>query len=129
MWLMIRCFGVALSLQILTACTVFGDVISHQSTVDYVESIFKKQNSLSAEIMMLADEEGISADDLEELLEEETLMQEECGLLNEYALKEMNDEPISLFFKKKVRDSVEDCASSIEDVESLLEDLDFDEER
>jgi hypothetical protein len=114
-----------MSLQMLTACTVFGEVLAYQSTVEYVESIFKQQNALSAEIMMLSDESGILADDLDELLEEEAVMLKECRLLNEYAIKEMNHEAISLFFKKRVKDSVEDCADSIEDVESLLEDLEI----
>ncbi|MCK5728092.1 MAG: hypothetical protein KAG10_09525 [Methylococcales bacterium] len=109
----------------LSACTV----MSYQSRVDYGTSVFKRQNALSTEIMMIDDEMLLSKEDMDELLEVEMEMQQACRLLNEYALKEMDHEPISLLFKKQANDSVDDCAESISDVESLLEDVEIDDAR
>ncbi|MCK5872283.1 MAG: hypothetical protein KAG26_05615 [Methylococcales bacterium] len=109
----------------LSACTV----MSYQARVDYGERIFKRQNALSTEIMMIDDESLLSEADMEALLEVETEMQHACRLLNDYALKEMNREPISLLFKKRANESVDDCAESIGEVESLLEDVEIDDAR
>ncbi len=103
--------------------------MSYQSRVDYGTSVFKRQNALSTEIMMIDDEMLLSKEDMDELLEVEMEMQQACRLLNEYALKEMDHEPISLLFKKQANDSVDDCAESISDVESLLEDVEIDDAR
>ena len=103
--------------------------MSYQSRVDYGERVFKRQNALSTEIMMIDDESLLSEADMEALLEVETEMQHACRLLNDYALKEMNREPISLLFKKRANESVDDCAESIGEVESLLEDVEIDDAR
>ncbi|MCK5925578.1 MAG: hypothetical protein KAG10_06780 [Methylococcales bacterium] len=102
--------------------------MSYKTRADYGKSVFKRQNALSTEIMMIDGEMLLSEDDMDELLDEEAEMQKACRLLNDYALKKINKESISLLFKKRANDSIEDCADSIGNVESLLEDLEIDDE-
>ncbi|MCK5897662.1 MAG: hypothetical protein KAG06_01155 [Methylococcales bacterium] len=119
-----RLFLLLFSLSSLSACTV----MSYKTRADYGKSVFKRQNALSTEIMMIDGEMLLSEDDMDELLDEEAEMQKACRLLNDYALKKINKESISLLFKKRANDSIEDCADSIGNVESLLEDLEIDDE-
>jgi hypothetical protein len=115
-----------LSLNGLTACAVVNDLVGYTSTAEYVESVFKRQNAISTQVMMLPDTE-LSTENYETLLKAESTMQRDCQLLNDYARKEINQESISLLFKKQVKDSAKGCDLSIEIVESLLEDFDIDE--
>ncbi|MDQ7090992.1 MAG: hypothetical protein Q9M50_10170 [Methylococcales bacterium] len=105
----------------VTGCASFGYI----STADYVEAVFKRQNSFSAQIMMLTDDQ-LSAEDYDILLQAESKMQQACQLLNDYAVKEMNHESTGLLFKKRVKDSAENCDLSADDVEDLLDDFDLD---
>lgn len=118
--------GLLLNVVSLTGCAIFNNLFAYQSTAEYVESVFKRQNAISTQVMMLPETE-LDAEDYEELLQAEAKMQRDCKLLNDYAVKEMDRESTSLSFKKQVRDSAEGCDLSIEDVESLLEDFDLDE--
>ncbi|NOQ34842.1 MAG: hypothetical protein GQ569_03000 [Methylococcaceae bacterium] len=118
-------YGVLLSLNGLTGCAVFNEIFEYESTAEYVESVFKRQNAISTQVMMLSGTE-LEADEYEELLQAEAKMQQDCKLLNDYAVKEMDRESTSLLFKKQVKDSAEGCDLSIEEVESLLEDFDLD---
>lgn len=113
-----------LAANALTGCAVFHDVFGYQSTAEYVESVFKRQNAISTQVMMLPETE-LEPEDYDELLKAEAQMQKDCKLLNDYAVKEMNNESTSLMFKKQVRDSAEGCDDSIQEVEELLEDFDL----
>lgn len=99
-------------------------MFGYQSTAEYVESVFKRQNAISTQVMMLPETE-LNAEDYEALLQAEAQMQKDCKLLNEYALKEMDNESTTLMFKKQVKDSAEGCDLSIQEVEELLDDLDL----
>ncbi len=121
-----RFCALLLATNALTGCAVFHDVFGYQSTAEYVESVFKRQNAISTQVMMLPETE-LEPDDYDELLKAEVQMQKDCKLLNDYAVKEMNNESTSLMFKKQVRDSAEGCDDSVQEVEELLEDFDLDE--
>ncbi len=116
----LKSFSCYLLLLSLNSCATFG----YASTAEYVESIFKRQNAMSTLIMMLPDSE-LSAKDYDTLLQTEAKMQQDCQLLNDYAVKEMNHESTSLLFKKRVKDSAENCDLSVDEVESLLDDFDI----
>ena len=118
----LKSYSICLLLLTLEGCATFG----YTSTAEYVEAIFKRQNAMATQVMMLTDIE-FSAEDEEELLQAETQMLQDCRLLNAYAVKEMNHESTSLLFKKRVKDSAEGCDESVDELESLLDDFDLDD--
>lgn len=116
----------ALSLNGLNACAMINDIFGYHNTAEYIESVFKRQNAISSQVMMLPDTE-LSSENYEILLHAEAKMQQDCQLLNQYAVKEINQESTSLVFKKQVKDSAVGCDLSIEKVESLLDNFEIDE--
>ncbi len=115
-----KSWGLCLLLFTLNGCATFG----YTSTADYVEAVFKRQNAITTQVMMLTDI-ALSAEDEAELMQVEAQMQQDCRLLNAYAIKEMNHQSTSLLFKKRVKDSAEACDESVDELESLLDDFDL----
>ena len=109
----------------LPACSFFSDSPStlyidpFTGYADYAEGVFIRQNQATSEIMMLS-EDDVDPYAYEDLQEAEKEMQIACELLNEYAVREVEGEPIGLFFKKKVHNSVEGCEYALRNVESTL---------
>lgn len=116
----LRWYCVCIVSLTLNGCATFG----YTSTADYVEAVFRRQNAIATQVMMLTDIE-LSTEDEDELLQAETQMLQNCRLLNAYAVKEMNHESTSLLFKKRVKDSAESCDESVDEIESLLDDFDL----
>ena len=87
----------------------------------YVEEVFRFQNRMTSEVMMLGEvEEG---SDLAALLRSEQQMQEVCRPLNEYVARDIDGLGNSLFLQRKVMKTTVDCDHSAHDVEMLLERL------
>ncbi|MCQ8103144.1 hypothetical protein NP590_03405 [Methylomonas sp. SURF-2] len=83
---------------------------------DYVESVFRHQNLLSSRLMMLSE----AMAENETLEDAEQDMNDACHLLNEYADHEMSGESMGLFFKRRVKASIEECDKKIHILEALL---------
>jgi hypothetical protein len=103
----------------LTACSLFQDMWQQDDIAAYGESVFRQQNLITSQIMMLSESE-LSAENSAKLQQAESVMQKDCKLLNEYATREMDKTAIDLLFKKQVRDSIKECDFSIHAVETLL---------
>ncbi len=85
----------------------------------YVEDVFRLQNRMTSEVMMLlpADEAGSSHDDL---LRAEHQMHEVCASLNEYAVRESEGQSIGLFLSRNLEKSAADCEQAALRVQALL---------
>lgn len=112
-------------LLISSGCTVFSGSSKGRyfdpftGYADYAEDVFIRQNQATSEIMMLS-EDDMEPFAYEHLQEAENKMQKACELLNEYAVREIDGQSIGLFFKKKVKNSVEGCEYALRNVESIL---------
>ena len=84
----------------------------------YVEGVFRLQNSMTSEIMLLQETEETENHDA--LLKAEQHMQEVCGPLNEYASREIEGLSIGLSLSRSVEKSAIDCERAAKNVESLL---------
>jgi hypothetical protein len=92
--------------------------MSRQEFTRYVESVFRLQNSITSEIMLLAVDEGkIDA----ALLQAEQHMQEACEPLNEYVSRESDGLSAGIFLRRRVEKSAIDCERKAQAVRSILE--------
>ncbi len=85
----------------------------------YVEDVFRLQNRMTSEVMMLlpTDESGSSHDDL---LLAERQMHEVCTSLNEYAVREIEGQRIGLFLSRNIEKSAVGCEQAALRVQALL---------
>lgn len=107
--------------EFLTGCSLFQDIWEQDSIAEYGESVFRRQNLITSQIMM--SEVELSAANTQKLQQAETQMQKDCKLLNEYASREMDNASMDLLFQKQVRDSIPGCDASIQKIEVLLKQL------
>lgn len=84
-----------------------------------IESLFRRQNQASGQVMMLLMEEE-SSPKLDTLEKSEQLMLEACKPLNNYAVLERDNQRISLAQKQKALDSIHVCATETEKLEIML---------
>lgn len=107
------------SSEMLVGCSLISDAWNQDSIAEYGEAVFRKQNLITSQVMMLS-ESDLSPENAKKLQQAESQMQAKCRLLNEYATREMDKAAIDLMFQKQVRDSISGCDLSIQSIQSLL---------
>lgn len=108
-------FSVVVLLSTAACSTLPPAAKEYDSFSAYAESVFRHQNDLLSRLMMRND-----AEDNPELEDAEEAMNDACHLLNEYAEHEIEHESMSLFFKRKVQASIEECDKKIQQLEAML---------
>ncbi len=79
----------------------------------YVERVFKMQNSMTSEMMEMTDEN-------EDLVQADQKMQEVCAPLNEYATREKDKLTIAISLLRRVEKSAVACEKAAQKVQMLL---------
>ena len=104
----------------LSSCSITSKAFNSKERISiYAESLFKRQNSLTQQLMMLSDEEMTLADE-EIIFQAELQMHDACHLRNEYANREMEERAMSVFFRRRVKNSLKTCEESVKNMESVL---------
>jgi len=85
----------------------------------HVETLFRRQNQVSGQVMMLLMEEQ-SSSELDQLENAEQLMLSACKPLNEYAVLERDNQKISLIQKQYALDSINPCEAQTKKLEIML---------
>jgi hypothetical protein len=87
--------------------------------IEYAEGLFKRQNLVTQQVMLLDDELSIK----DELIvsEAELQMHEKCHLLNEMANHEMAGDEVSLYYKGLVQRSFHTCDEQVKKLELILQ--------
>ena len=85
----------------------------------HVETLFRRQNQASGQVMMLLLEEH-STSKLDQLENAEQLMLSACKPLNEYAVLERDNQKISLVQKRYALDSINPCEIQTKKLEIML---------
>jgi hypothetical protein len=80
---------------------------------EYVEAVFKMQNSMTSEMMSITDADEI-------LVQADQKMQEACAPLNEYAIREEDKLNITISLLKRVENSAVACENAAQKVQALL---------
>ena len=120
-----KCGFVFLNFLFLLSCStlqIFSSPFDHTNFGDQVESLFRRQNQASHQVMMLLldDSENI---DLEKIEQAEFSMLEACKPLNEFAILERDNQKISFSNKQKILRSIPVCEQKTETLEKLLQQL------
>jgi hypothetical protein len=111
---------ILLALQ-LSACAIgrYGsEGRSREEFAKYVENVFRLQNKVTSQIMILTDSGNSHLQ--EPLSRAEQRMQEMCSSINEYAARDIDGLNISFFLRRRVEKSAEDCEKAAQEVETLL---------
>ncbi len=85
----------------------------------YVETVFKLQNSMTSQMMALAENDE-KPTNIDALLQAEQRMQKMCEALNEYAVRDSDDLSIGLLLQRRVEQSAKDCETAAKDLQTLL---------
>ncbi len=114
------------SSMLVSGCSLMSDWWQQDEIAQYGENVFRKQNVLTSQVMMLS-ESDLSEQNQQRLQQAEAQMQAACKLLNEYAAREMDAEKMDLLFQKQVKDSIKGCDMSIQKMEATLLELGIDD--
>ena len=105
---------------LLSGCSITSKALNSKERISiYAESLFKRQNSLTQQLMMMSEEDMTLADE-EIIFQAELQMHDACHLLNEYADREMEGKGMSVFFRTQVKNSLNTCEESVKNMESVL---------
>lgn len=85
----------------------------------HVEEVFRLQNQMTSEVMMLLESDEAKKHDA--LIQAEQHMQQVCADLNEYASRDMDGLSIGLFLRRRVEKSAIDCEQAALAIKPLLE--------
>jgi hypothetical protein len=116
----LRTLGCLCGLILASACgcSLFATNSDDGDFATYAELVFRRQNQLDTRLMMQGDEEQLP--DSKSLEAAENTMHQSCRLLNEYAARESGGEDIDLALKLSVKNSIDQCAHSIDQLDALL---------
>lgn len=109
---------------VLSGCSIpfFGgygsEGRSREEFARYVEDVFKQQNHVTSQIMILMESGDIKSP--QPLMKAEQHMQELCSPINEYASRDIDGLNIGFFLRRRVEKSAEDCDKATQEVEVLL---------
>jgi len=116
-------FALAIMTLMPSCTTVFGGYgakgQSKEDFVHYVEEVFRLQNKMTSELMLLSGNDEIAPLDAS-LSQAEQQMQTKCVHLNEYVSRDIDGLSTSLLLRKRVEISAMDCEKAAHVVEVLL---------
>jgi len=92
--------------------------MSRKEFTQYVEKVFRLQNSITSEVMVLTEDDDSKKH--KALLQAEQQMLEACGPLNEFVSRKSDGLSVGLFLKRRVEKSAIDCERETQEVKSLL---------
>lgn len=94
---------------------------SREEFEHYVEEVFRFQNKMTSEVMMLL--ETAEAGNHEQLLQSEQHMHRICEPLNEYVSRDIDGLSTGFFLRRQVVKSTLDCDHAAHEVKALLDGL------
>jgi len=108
---------------LLTSCSYIHKPLQLKGDViEYAETLFKRQNQVTLEVMMLLEEELTLAEE-DRLSDAELQLHDKCQLLNEMAVYEMSGEEVSYYFQGQVQRSFKACDESVKNLEFILKQI------
>ncbi len=107
--------------SIISGCAIGGYGANGQSREDFehhVEEVFRLQNQMASEVMMLLENDAPKKP--EALIQAEQHMQQVCADLNEYASRDIDGLSIGFFLSRRVEKSAIDCEQAALAIKPLL---------
>jgi len=84
----------------------------------YVEDVFRLQNSLTSEVMMLQETDELKSS--ERVQQAEQLMRQQCDSLNEYVARDVDGQSSSFLLRRRVEKTAVECERAARDLEALI---------
>ncbi|MDI1278678.1 hypothetical protein [Methylobacter sp.] len=91
---------------------------SREDFEHHVEEVFKLQNRMTSEVMMMMESDEVKKP--EALLQAEQHMQQICADLNEYVSRDIDGLSTGLFLRRRVEKSAIDCEQAAMAIKPLL---------
>lgn len=118
------CMLIFMALTLSGCATAFGGGYganrqSKEEFARYVEDVFRLQNSMTSEVMMLTESEDDPQSHVT-LIKAEQHMHKICAPLDEYASRDSDGLSVGLLLSHNVEKSAVDCERAARQVESLL---------
>jgi hypothetical protein len=120
----VRNLNVSAIALLMSGCTIpffDGYGANHQSLDEFkshVEEIFRLQNKMSSEVIMLI--ESDEQNKYENLVQAEQKMEQVCADLNEYASRDIDGLNISLFLQQRIEKSAIACEQAALSIKQML---------
>lgn len=92
---------------------------SREEFAHHVEKVFRLQNQMTSEVMMLLENNDAKSPDA--LIQAEQHMQQVCADLNEYASRDIDGLSIGLFLSRRVEKSAIACEQAALAIKPLLD--------
>jgi len=117
------CFLTLLISTLLVNCSVVKKPFAYKGKeIEYAESLFKRQNQVTQQVMILLEDE-IALDDEEMVSDAELKMHDACHLLNDIANRERNGEEMSLYYQRQAHSSFIGCDQAVKAMETILKEI------
>lgn len=84
----------------------------------YVENVFRLQNSLTSQVMMLQETDELQ--NAERVQQAEQRMRQQCDSLNEYVARDVDGQSSGFFLRRRVEKMAVECERAAHDLESLI---------
>lgn len=110
---------------LISGCTVpfFGGYGANGQSLEefahHVEEVFRLQNQMTSEVMMLLENDEVKKP--EALIQAEQRMQQVCADLNEYVSRDLDGLSSGLFLRRRVEKSAIDCEQAALAIKPLLQ--------
>lgn len=85
----------------------------------YVEQVFRFQNRLTSDLMMLQESGDFKAS--EALLQAEQFMRQQCDPLNEYVARDVDGQSSGFFLRRRVENTAGECERAAKELEVLIQ--------
>jgi len=117
-------FFTLLTSMLLVNCSVVEKPFAYKGNeIEYAESLFKRQNQVTQQVMILLEDE-LSWVDEERVSDAELKMHDACHLLNDIANRERNGEKMSFNYQRQAHNSFTDCDNAVKEMETILKAID-----
>lgn len=121
--LIVRSIITFASIALLSGCAVpFGrygaNGQSREEFAHHVEEVFRLQNRMTSEVMMLLDSNEGQKPEI--LMQAEQHMQQVCADLNEYVSRDIDGLSSGIFLRRRVEKSAIDCEQAALAIKELL---------
>lgn len=91
---------------------------SREDFEHYVEQVFRFQNRLTSDMMMLQENNDFKGN--EKLLQAEQVMRQQCDPLNEYVARDVDGQSSGFFLRRRVENTAVDCERAAKELELLI---------
>ncbi len=106
------------SCRVLGGAGLAGNGRPGQSFSEYAENVFRLENRLTSEVMMLSDTDGTA--NLPAIVQAEQRMHQACQALNDYATQKTEGRGVGIWLPIRARQSAVACENAAKTLQAAL---------